>query len=136
MKKQYVLASILFAAAMLLCGCGIKKQEEGKGEKVEYTVVSELEIPEELKKMIEEKKPKPFQMSFASENTLYLAVGYGEQPTGGYSIVVERLEETPEVLYFETNFMGPDKEEKVSQRASFPYLVIKMDFRDKEIYYE
>lgn len=106
MKKQYVLASILFAAAMLLCGCGIKKQEEGKGEKVEYTVVSELEIPEELKKMIEEKKPKPFQMSFASENTLYLAVGYGEQPTGGYSIVVERLEETPEVLYFETNFMG------------------------------
>lgn len=129
-------AGLLFACMLSLGGCSVKKQEEAKAQKLDYTVVEELEIPEELKELIEEKKEKDFQISFATGEELYLTAGYGEQPTGGYSIIVERLEETPEAIYFETNLMGPDKEEKVSQKASYPYIVIKTEFRDKDIYYE
>lgn len=136
LPRVWLAAGALLLSGMLLVGCGIKKQEKTETQKLDYTVVVELEIPEELKGMIEEKKEKAFQVSFATGEELYLAVGYGEQPTGGYSVIVERLEETPEAIYFETNLMGPDKEEKVSQKASYPYIVVKTEFRDKSIYYE
>lgn len=125
-------------SGVFLTGCGFKKMESGDAaaQKLEYTVVEELSIPEELKELIEEKKIKEFQVSFATGKELYLAVGYGEQKTGGYSIVVERLEETPEAVYLETTLLGPDKDEKVSQRASYPYIVVQTEYRDKDIFYE
>lgn len=128
----------LMAGAVFLGGCGLKKaaKENENAKKLEYTVVEELSIPEELKTLIEEKKEKEFQVSFGTGKELYLAVGYGEQETGGYSIVVERLTETPEAIFFETNLIGPDKDEKVSQKASYPYIVVKTAFCDKDIYYE
>ena len=130
------ISGFFLIAIGLLSGCGIKKQENIKGKKLEYTVVEELSIPEELKEMIEEKKVTEFQISYADGEALYLTVGYGEQKTGGYSIVVEKLTETEDGIYLETNLLGPDKEEKVSQRASYPYIVIKTEFCDKEIYYK
>lgn len=135
-KNGYIVVLLVMTAGLLFGGCGVRKQEEAKGNKIDYTVVEELEIPEELKEKIEEKKAKEFRVSYAAQDELYLAVGYGEQATGGYSITVERLEETPEAIYFETNLLGPDKDEKVSQTVSYPYLVVKMEFREKEIYYE
>lgn len=138
--KQFIrwilTAGLFLTTGVLLTGCGLKKQKEEKGEKLEYTIVEELSIPEELKSMIEEKKEGEFQISYADGEDLYLVVGYGEQPTGGYSIVVERLEETPEAIYVGTNLLGPDKEQTVSQKPSYPYIVIKTGFRDKDIYYE
>lgn len=134
--RYTVSMGILLAAFVFLTGCGLKKQAKEKGNKLEYTVVEELSIPEELKSMIEEKKAGRFQVSYADGKELYLAVGYGEQPTEGYSIVVERLEETPESIYMETNLLGPDKEETISLKPSYPYIVIKTKFCDKDIYYE
>lgn len=138
LKKNTIVITIIVMVSVFLTGCGVKKigKEDAEVQKMEYTVVEELSIPEELKELIEEKKIKEFQVSFASGKELYLAVGYGEQETGGYSIVVERLEETPEAVYFETNLLGPDKDEKVSQRVSYPYIVVKTEYRDKDIFYE
>lgn len=138
LKKNTIVITIIVMVSVFLTGCGVKKigKEDAEVQKMEYTVVEELSIPEELKELIEEKKIKEFRVSFASGKELYLAVGYGEQETGGYSIVVERLEETPEAVYFETNLLGPDKDEKVSQRVSYPYIVVKTEYRDKDIFYE
>lgn len=138
--KQFIrwilTAGLFLTTGVLLTGCRLKKQKEEKGERLEYTIVEELSIPEELKGMIEEKKEGEFQISYADGEDLYLVAGYGEQPTGGYSIVVERLEETPEAVYVETNLLGPDKEQTISPKPSYPYIVIKTEFRDKDIYYK
>lgn len=134
--KNLLWFGLLVMSLGVFAGCGIKKQEEKTGEPLSYTVVEELSIPEELKEKIEEKKVTEFQISYADEEALYLAVGYGEQKTGGYSIVVEYLKESEDSIYLETNLVGPDKEEKVSLKPSYPYIVIKTEWRDKEVYYE
>jgi hypothetical protein len=126
----------VFFVAALISGCGIKKEVEGEKREVFYTVVEELSIPEELKEVVERKKEQPFQISFATGEELYLAVGYGEQPTGGYRIVVEGFFETDEGLYLETNLFGPEKEDEVSGKPDCPYIVVKTTYSDKSIYYQ
>lgn len=41
--------------------------------------------------------------------TLYLVVGYGRQPTGGYSIIVDELYTTENTIVFATTLTGREK---------------------------
>ena len=53
-------------------------------------------------KELEEKKINPFQMTYMDGEYLYIALGYGEQPTGGFSITIHGLYETGDKLCLET----------------------------------
>ena len=67
---------------------------KGRWKKVkdlEFAVVGEPEIPQELKQIIAQKQTAPFKLTYSDEQNLYIAVGYGVQPTGGYSISVNEL---------------------------------------------
>lgn len=66
------------------------------------------DIPEKLMETIEQKKEAEFKLSFSSDTDLYLVHGYGEQETGGYSIVVRDLFLTENALYFDTELLGPE----------------------------
>ena len=92
--------------------------------------------PEELEEMIEEKGEEPFKLTYADDGTLYIAVGYGKQPTSGYSIKVTELYETENAIYIHTNLIGPAKDEKILERATYPYIVIKTEFIDKNVVFE
>ncbi|MBQ8039068.1 MAG: hypothetical protein IJ274_04235, partial [Lachnospiraceae bacterium] len=54
----------LVAVASLLTGCAIEKTNRTKVRDLEYHVVAEEEIPEELKKQIEEKKAADFKLTY------------------------------------------------------------------------
>ena len=90
MKKT---ALALLAAVMLLVfgGCGLVRVEKAPREPLDYTLVNSREVPEEIKKLIEAKKTREFQMTYQSGEDLYLIKGYGQQLTGGYSIQAEEL---------------------------------------------
>ena len=76
----------IWAAAVCVClmfaGCsfGEKKEEQTQ---LEFTVVDEKRLPEELLEMVEEKKAEPFKLTYGDSGYLYLCVGYGRQPSGG-----------------------------------------------------
>ena len=95
MKKRRIavksLLGILAAACVLLSGCTLLSEEKIKLRDLDFTVLSEEKIPEELKTILEEKKSAPFQITYTDKQNLYICVGYGEQETGGYSIAVEEL---------------------------------------------
>lgn len=132
-----MILALCMIVGVALCGCeqvSVNPKEEGK--ECEYTVVAVRDCPDEFLKNLEEKKINPFQMTYQDGNYLYMAVGYGEQKTGGYSILVKKLTETKNKIFLNTELRGPSKEETVPEKPSFPYVVIKMENVSKEVVFE
>ena len=84
--------------ALLPAGCQFIRIEEGERTPLEYTIVKQEEIPEEISELMEQKKKKVFQMTYQVGDIRYLMKGYGEQLTGGYSIQVEEGSESENVF--------------------------------------
>ena len=120
--------------AFACAGCGKKAEEIHKIKDLEYTVVEEGNVPEELLAKINEKKLEPFTMTYQSEGYLYIAQGYGTQKSGGYSIRVKELYEAEEGIVFESELLGPAKDELVTQMETHPYIVIKLKDIGKELF--
>lgn len=134
--KKIILAILCIGIFGLLSGCSAEKISTEKLRDIEFTVVDEENIPEELEEMIDEKEEKPFKLTYADNGDLYIAVGYGEQKTSGYSIEVKELYETKNAIYIHTNLIGPAKDEKVLERKTYPYIVVKLEFIDKNVVFQ
>ncbi|MDO5337783.1 MAG: protease complex subunit PrcB family protein [Eubacteriales bacterium] len=128
----------LLLAVLVLCvfftgGCTFVKAEKEDTTSLDYTIVREEDIPQELARLIDEKKEKEFQMTYKSEDFLYLLRGYGQQMSGGYSIEVEELSLGKEAVFLKTRLLGPGQGEKQSREPSYPYIVIKMPYRQEPV---
>ena len=117
-------------------GCGLEKTDEKKLEDLTYTILEEKEIPQEFLAVIEEKKEQMFKLTYTDEESLYIAVGYGVQQTGGYSISVNQCYLTQNAVYFDTTLIGPSKGEQVNEAKSYPYLVIKTKYSEKNVVFQ
>lgn len=104
-------------------------------KELEYTVLEPLEQPEEVKKVVEERKEEPFQFVYSDGEYMYLTAGYGKQSTGGYSIAVESvyLAKEPECIVADLTFLGPDKKEKQKKADTYPYIVLKTEAREEPV---
>lgn len=129
-------AFFLIAGLFLLCGCSLGTGEHTKLRDMEFTVLSEEVLPEELKALIAERKKDAFQFTYSDESYLYLCVGYGEQATGGYSIAVNELYLTENAICVDTCLLGPAPDEQTSQAPSYPYIVIKTEYLDKTVEFQ
>lgn len=130
------LAILLAAMLFALTGCTRLSEEKIKLRDLDFTVLSEEKIPEELKELLEEKKGSPFQITYADKENLYICVGYGQQETGGYSIAVEELYLTDSNICVATSLLGPDGTEQGEKTPSWPYIVLKTEFLDLTVVFE
>lgn len=125
---------LVMAVVMLLAaGCAGEEEPADKIADLEFTVVSEEEIPEELRKLIEEKKANEFKLSYSADGALYIVAGFGEKDTGGYSICVNELYLTENAIVIDTDLIGPEQKEEVSQASSYPYIVVRTEDRPESV---
>ena len=132
--KYFVLAFIMVLG--IFGGCGLEKTDDRKIEDLSYTILEEKEIPQEFLAVIEEKKEQMFKLTYTDEENLYIAVGYGVQQTGGYSISVNQCYLTQNAVYIDTTLIGPSKGEQVNEAKSYPYLVIKTKYSEKNVVFQ
>ncbi len=135
-KKLMLPVILLLISSILLNGCGLGTGKTTKLRDLEFTVVSEEKLPEELKKLIDERKNTPFKITYNDKEYLYICVGYGEQSTGGYSITVDELYLTDDAIYISTSLLGPGPEDKTGAALSYPYIVVKTEYMDKQVMVE
>lgn len=132
--------TVLAIGALLAAGCSVERTDPVKIEDLTYTILEEGQIPEGLMALIEERSAQRFQITFDTEGERYIAVGYGAQATGGYSISVEELYLSANAIYIDTNLIGPRKGERVTEAESYPYLVVqienRMDYSEKSVVFE
>ncbi|MCC8168592.1 MAG: protease complex subunit PrcB family protein [Clostridiales bacterium] len=133
MRKRFFTALLAVCVVVMVSGCGFKQLSSEKVSDLEYTVADPDEVPEELAAEIEQQINSAFTLTYMDGDYLYLARGYGEQETGGYSISVKELYLTEDSVYFETELFGPRKGEAVGQSASYPYIVVKMERREEAV---
>ncbi len=129
-----ILLVILLCAGVIACGRSQDPMEKIKD--LEFTVIPEDKLPEELLSAIEEKKGSSFKMTFEDQGFLYICVGYGEQETAGYSITVNDLYETGNAIYIDTNLIGPGPEEKGKNTPTYPYIVVKTENLNKSVVFD
>ena len=139
MKRIKMFLTVI-AVTMLLSGCSFGTIEEQKTGDVTYEIVKKEEIPEQLKEEIKEAGKKEMWISYADkgkeETYLYVVRGYGTQQTTGYSIEVNACYETVDTVVLRTTLQGPEKKEKIHKKKTYPYIVIKMPYTEKQIIYE
>ena len=131
MKRIKMLLTVI-AVTTLLSGCSFGTIEEQKTGDVTYEIVKKEEIKEAGK--------KEMWISYADtgkeETYLYVVRGYGTQQTTGYSIEVNACYETVDTVVIRTTLQGPEKKEKIHKKKTYPYIVIKMPYTEKQIIYE
>ena len=132
----YFAAIILMAGCASASGCGIEKTDGSKISDMAYEMVEEEDLPEELKAKIEEKKSADFKLTYEADGYLYVVRGYGEQETGGYSIAVNGCYLTKNAIYFDTTLIGPSKGEKINEVKSYPYIVVRTKYIEKNVVFE
>lgn len=124
------------AVMLLLSGCTMTGEEKLKLRDLDFTVLSEEKIPEELKLKIEELKESPFQLTYQDNEFLYICIGYGQQETGGYSIAVNELYLTDANICVNTSLLGPEAAEKGNRTPSYPCIVLKTELLEQTVVFE
>jgi len=127
--------------ALLLCACAGNTNMEKKVRDLDFTVVSTEDISEELKKHIGERKEESFTLIYRDGEEMYLIVGYGRQPGGGFSIRVNDLYLGENAICVSTTLEGPGSDsstdgETAEGTASFPYIVLKMETMDVPVIFD
>ena len=132
--RRIILLFVMFT--LLLGGCKTTEITKENRKALDYTVVSRSEIPPELLAVIDERRMEEFSMSYSLDGYLYIAVGYGMKNTGGYSVRVDEVYETESNVGIHTTLIGPAAGEAVNKMATYPCIVVKLEYIDKKIIFE
>lgn len=121
---------VAMAVCLFLSSCSILEKKEEKVRDLTITPVPDSELPEELQTLIAQKMSAPFKMTYSTDENLYIAVGYGPQEGGGYSICVNELYLTGNSIVIDTELKGPENGEDKGTESSSPYIVVKTELLD------
>lgn len=125
-----------FLLVLMLAGCISRPQKTEKLRDLEFTVIDKERVPNELKQAILENRELPFKLTYSDQGYLFIAEGYGPQPKSGYSVEVTELYETENAVYIHTNLLGPEKGEKTKDVTTYPYVVVRMEYIEKNIVFD
>lgn len=98
-------------------GCAMESTQEDRLKDIDFTVVGEEQQPEALRDIIAEKSAEAFQISYTLGTEMYIAIGYGEQSSGGYSISVNDFYETEDSVIIDTTLIEVGQGRKCDQYA-------------------
>ena len=131
-------------AVFVLISCGAKKTADS-GSKVLYEVLTEqsdgggnikffeiLTEPNEIKMLESDPLLKDKMKHDDISNSNYVILNMGEKNTGGYSIKVEKVEETDKNIIITVKEVNPAADAMTMQVITYPYTVVKVHSK-KEI---
>jgi hypothetical protein len=137
--KKITLA--LIAVILTSCG-GTQKASDSKGLYEILTVQSDgggnikffeiLSEPNEIKMLENDPLLKDKMKQSDISNSNYVILNLGEKNSGGYSIGVEKVEETDKNIIITTKENNPSPDAMVTQVISYPYTVVRIHSK-KEI---
>ena len=138
--KKVISVLIVF----VLTSCGAKKTADS-GSKVLYEVLTEqsdgggnikffeiLTEPNEIKMLESDPLLKDKMKDDDISNSNYVILNMGEKNTGGYSIKVEKVEETDKNIIITVKEVSPAADAMTMQVITYPYTVVKVHSK-KEI---
>ncbi|MCI5804953.1 MAG: protease complex subunit PrcB family protein [Clostridium sp.] len=140
MRKRLRFVSIaVFGFCFLvavLTGCQMVKSDSGKIKDLDYTVCDESKLPEELNKIIEEKRKEPFKLTYRTKDYLYIVVGYGAQDRTDLQVVMTDLYLTENAIYVNTDLTSKERTTLDGQKVTYPYIAVKCQLYDVQVNFQ
>lgn len=131
-----VMLVFLLAVIMYLTGCRLVSDDGKRISEIDYTVVENQDVPQELMKLIKDKKQNTLRLTYTTKEYTYLVAGYGTQPTSGYSIKVNDIYMGEKAIYADVSLIGPAQDESVNEIPTTPYVVIKIEKREEPVIFK
>ncbi len=122
--KKFFVGIIIINIAVVVALCVFS----GRGQNVEFTVLSEKEYPQEItSEVIPEYRSLERALACIVDEKVYVVVTRGEKPASGYKADINKmkLEETDgkKVLIVYAAFRDPAKNDSMSQVLTYPVKV-------------
>lgn len=136
MWKQMALLVMIGSMMMMACACSMSDSSKEKLADLDFTVVDEIDLPQEIKTLLEEKKGNEFRVVFTAKENMYIAVGYGAKDTSGYSIAVNELYQSTDSICIKTSLIPPAKGENVVKQTTYPYIVVMLENMDCPVIFD
>lgn len=134
--RSLLLLLSALALILLLSGCSLGGSAIVKVRDLDFTVLDQDQVPKPLQEVIDENLATEMKLSYLNDGKLYIARGFGEQTTGGYSIAVEQCYLGEDGIHVKFQLIGPSKDTKLTEEPSYPYIVIQTENLDEEIIFE
>lgn len=137
MNKQ-IFYKLIICMLITICitsvtGCSKKMLSKEKINDLDFTVLEQSEIPTKLAQEISSKKEQGFKLTYIDGEYMYIAIGYGAQDTGGYSVTIKELYQTRNAIYISSRLVGPRENDLVLKAKTYPYIVCKLERRDMDV---
>lgn len=126
---------LLICLCSLLWACGNSSDVENRTD-LDFTVVAHDQIPGELQQILDSKKEETFALTYTDGNYLYIAIGAGKQPTGGYSYAIQGLWLADNAICIDVDLLGPNVDEQQKKIPSYPHVVVKLEHRDEPVIFK
>ncbi len=133
MFKKTLLITLLSAAMLFVYGCA--EPEETK-EVLTPQKPDEDELPEEIRQWVEDSRDEFGGRVRVDNGLLYILVTYGEKPTGGYTVEIEKIEKQGETVKVTANFTEPGEDEVVTQAITYPYDLALLEVTDVDVEFQ
>jgi len=112
---------------LLMVSCSFQKESlEGQREKVDYEIAGSDAVSDDFLEAAETKKYNKFYMSYTDGEDVWIAIGYGERQTSGYSILVEDIYRSGGKICVRTMLVGPEKKDRAPAVKTYPYIILKV----------
>lgn len=131
-----VLMAVIIAGCCSLGITGCSSQSDDNRVDLDYTVVEDEDLPQELKKIIDQKKENTLRLTYTTKDYTYIVAGFGTKETSGYSIQVAGIYISGNAIYADIDLLGPAKDEEVNETATTPYIVIKIEKREESVVFK
>lgn len=132
-KKILLCISFLLVIVGTILFFKVTKIDKKRVSDIEYKILLEEEIPEEIFEEIETYKDKNMQCSYICSDKLYIVVCYGMQNVSGYTVEVNDLYESSNAIFVKTTLKGPASLKDAKEECSYPYVVIKLPISEKKV---
>lgn len=129
-KKWIVISAVTLALTVVLAGVLFT----GKGQTVEFKVLSEKEYPQEItSEVIPEYRDLERALACVVDEKIYVIVTRGEKPASGYKVNIEKMkletEKNKETLVVYAVFRDPAKNDSMSQVLTYPLQVAETQLK-------
>lgn len=129
-KKWIVIIAVSLAFSVVMAGILFT----GKGQNVEFKVLSEQDYPQEITSdVIPEYRSLERALACFVDEKVYVIVTRGEKPASGYKVNIDKmkLEESDgkSVLVVYAAFRDPAKNDSMSQVLTYPVKVAETDLK-------
>jgi len=138
-KRKWYILILAFVMAFLVSMLSSCKMEETKDKKIkdlDYTICDESKLPDELVRLIQERKKEPFKLTYRTKDYLYIVVGYGAQDRADLCIHLRELYLTENAIFVETEMDAVEDKSLEEGKMAYPWIAVKCMLYDEQVIFK